>query len=47
MNYHKTFKGHFKDLTKGQGHILIEKGRDAYLSIRIVGLNTFMVFSSL
>ena len=47
MNYHLTFKGHFKNLTKGLGHDLNGKGHDAYLSIRIVGLSIFMVFSSL
>ena len=47
MNYHFTLKGHFKNLTKGQGHDLIGKGHDAYQSIRIVGLSTSMVFSSL
>ena len=47
MNYYLTFKGHLKNLTKGQGHALIRKGHDAYLSIRIVGRSTSMVFSSL
>ena len=47
MNYHLTFKGHFKNLTRGQGHDLIGKGHDAYLLIGIIGLSTSMVFSSL
>ena len=34
-------------LTSGQGHDLIRKGHIAYQSVRIVGLNTSMVFSSL
>ena len=47
MNYHFTLKGHFENLAKGQGHDLIGAGHDAYQSIRIVGLSTSMVFSSL
>ena len=43
MNYNLTLKGHFENLTSGQGHDLIEKGHVAYHSIRIVGFNTFMV----
>ena len=47
MHYNLTFKGHFEILTEGQGHDLIRKGHGAYQSIRIVGLNTSIVFSSL
>ena len=47
MNYKLTLKGRSENLTKGQGHDLIGKGHGAYQSIRMVGLNTFMVFSSL
>ena len=38
MNYHLNLKGHFD---------LLGKGHDVYQTIRIVGLSTFMVFSSL
>ena len=47
MIYDLTLKGHFENLTTGQGHDLIRKGHVAYQLIRIVGLNTSMVFSSL
>ena len=47
MNYNLTLKGHLENLTKGQGHYVTGKGHVAYLSIRIVGLNTSLVFSSL
>ena len=47
MNYKFTLKGQFKNLTSGQGHDLIEKGHIAYQSIRVVVLNTCMVFSLL
>ena len=45
MNYNLTLKGHFKNLTKGQGHDLIGKCHDAYQSIRIVGMSASMMFS--
>ena len=47
MIYNLTLKGHFENLTSGQGHDLTRKGHVAYQSIGIVGLNTSMVFSSL
>ena len=47
MMYDLTLKGHLENLTLGQGHNLIRKGHVAYHSIRIGGLNTSMVFSSL
>ena len=47
MNYNLTLKGHFEDLTSGQGHDLIRKGYFAYQSIRMVVLNTSMVFALL
>ena len=47
MNYFLTLKGHFENLTSGQGHDLTEKGHVAYQSIRIVELNTSDVFSPL
>ena len=40
MNYNFTSTGHVENLTKGQGHV-------AYQSMRIVGLNKYMVFSLL
>ena len=47
MSYNLTLRGHVENLTSGQGHDLIGKGHVVYQSIRIAGLNTFMVFSSL
>ena len=47
MSYNLTLKSHFKKLTSGQGHDLIGKAHVAYQPIRMVGLNTSMVFSSL
>ena len=47
MIYNLTLKGHVENLTSGQGHDLARKGHVAYQSIRIVGLNTSMVFSLL
>ena len=47
MIYNLTLKGHVESLTSGQGHDLTRKGHVAYQSIRIVDLNTSMVFSSL
>ena len=40
MNYKLTWKGHFENLTSGQGHDLTGKSHVAYHSIRIVELNT-------
>ena len=45
MIYILTLKRHVENLTSGQGHDLTQKGHVAYQSIRIVGLNTSMVFS--
>ena len=47
MNYNLTLKGHFENLTSGQGHDLIGKGHVAYQSIRMVVLNTPMVLTLL
>ena len=47
MNYKFTFKGHVVNLTKGEAHDLIEKDHVEYQSIRIVGLNTSMILSTL
>ena len=47
MNYNLTLKGHLENLTSGQGHELIGKGHVAYQSIRMLVLNTSMVFSLL
>ena len=44
MNYNLTLKGHFENLTKGQGHCLIGNGHAAYQSILIVDLNTYKVY---
>ena len=48
-NYNLTLKGNFENenLTSGQGHDLIGKGRVAYQSIRMVVLNTSIVLSLL
>ena len=45
MNYNLTLQGYFENMTSGQGHDLSRKGHVAYQSIRMVGLNTSMVFS--
>ena len=47
INYNLTLKDHFENLTSGQGHDLIGKDHVAYRLIRMVSLNTSMVFSSL
>ena len=47
INYNLTLKGHVESLTLGQGHDLIRKSHVACQSTRIVGLNIFIVFSSL
>ena len=47
MNYKLTWKGHFENLTSGQGHDLTRKSHVAYQSIRIVELNTSDMFSPL
>ena len=47
MIYNLTLKGHAKNLTSGKRHDLIRKGHVAYQTIRIVNMNTSMVFSSL
>ena len=47
MVYNLTLKRLFENLPSCQGHDLIWKGHVAYLSIRIVGLNTSMVFALL
>ena len=39
MNYNLTLKGHFENLTSGQGLDQIGKGHAAYQSIRMVVLN--------
>ena len=39
-----TLKGHVENLASGQGHDLILKGHVAYHSIRIVGLNTSIIY---
>ena len=44
MIYNVTLKGHVENLTSGQGHDLIRNGHVACQSIRIVGMNTSMVF---
>ena len=44
MNYKLTSKGHFENLTSGQGHDVTGKGHVANQSIRIVELNTSEVF---
>ena len=44
MTYELILKGHFENLTSGQGHDLIGKGHVTYQSIRMVDLNTYMVF---
>ena len=36
MIYEMTLKGHFENVTLGQGHDLIAKGYVAYQSIRVV-----------
>ena len=45
MIYNLTLKRHVENLTSGKGHDLIRHA--AYQSIRIVGLNTAIVFSLL
>ena len=47
MNYNLTLKGHFENLISGQSHGLIGKGYVAYQSIRMVVMNTSMVFALL
>ena len=47
INYKLTLKGHVENLTKGQRHDVTGKGHVAYQVIRIVGLNTAVVVSSL
>ena len=49
MNYNFILKGHVENLMLGQCHDLMRKCHVAYSyqSIRIVGLNTSMAFSSL
>ena len=44
MSYNLILKGHVENLTSGQGHDLARKCHVANQSIRIVGLNTSMVF---
>ena len=44
MNYNSTLKCYFENLTAGQGHDLIRKGHVAYQSIRMIILNTSIVF---
>ena len=46
MNYNLALKGHFGNLSKGQGHDLIARGHVAYQSVRISDLNTPKVVSS-
>ena len=40
MNYNLTLKGHFENMTCGQGHGLFGKGHVAYQSIHVVVLDT-------
>ena len=47
MIYSLTSKGHFENLTSGQGHDLTEIGHAAYHSIRIDETNTINVERSL
>ena len=47
MIYSLTSKGHFENLTSGQGHDLTEIGHAAYHSIRIDETNTINVEWSL
>ena len=47
MSYHWALKVHFENLTSCQGHDMIGKGHVAYQFIRMVDLNTSMVFSLL
>ena len=44
MRYNLILKGHFENLTSGQGHDLIKKGHVAYQSVRMVVLITSIVF---
>ena len=46
MIHNLTLKGHAENMTIGKGYDLIGKDHIAYKSIRIVGLNTSMMFSS-
>ena len=47
MNHNLALKGHFENLTSGQGYDLIGKGHFTYQSIRMVILNPSMVLGSL
>ena len=47
LNYNLTLKGHFENLTLGQGHDLIGKDHVAYQLISMVVLNTSMMYSLL